>query len=212
MKLYTYWRSSAAYRIRIALNIKNIPCKLVSMNLIAKENREPWYLEKNPTALVPVLELNDGVCIRQSLAIIDYLEKQCPHPPLLHTSFPLRTKALEFACDIGMEIHPINNLRLITYLKEHHNFSQKAVVDWMHHWMHITFAALEKQISPNAEWCFGGQPSVADVFLVPQIYNAQRWELDLTLYPNLLRINEHAQKQPAFAKAHPDLQSDSPLS
>lgn len=207
MKLYGYWRSSAAYRIRIALNLKDARCELAAVNLLDEQDKAR-YADKNPAALVPTLELDDGVCIRQSLAIIDYLERAYPEPQLIPEPPAQRAAALAFACDIGMEIHPLNNLRVLRRLKERHGFSEEGAVEWMHHWMHASFIHLEKLVDADGAFCFGDAPSIADVFLIPQLYNAARWELDASSYPNLMRVNEHALQQPAFVDAHPERQPD----
>jgi len=209
VKLYGYWRSSAAYRARIALNLKGAACELVAVNLLDEDDKAR-YAGKNPTALVPTLELDDGTCIRQSLAIIDYLERAYPAPRLLPEDPARRAAALAFACDIGMEIHPLNNLRVLRRLKQRYGFSEEGAVEWMHHWMHASFAHLEKLVDAAGPYCFGDAPSVADVFLIPQLYNAARWELELSGYPNLVRVNQHAARQPAFIDAHPERQPDAP--
>lgn len=207
MKLYGYWRSSAAYRIRIALNLKGAPCELVAVNLLDEDDKAR-YAGKNPAMLVPTLELDDGVCIRQSLAIIDYLERAYPQPKLIPEDPVARAAAVAFACDIGMEIHPLNNLRVLRRLKEQHGFAEESAVEWMHHWMHASFVHLEKSVDASGPYCLGDAPSVADVFLIPQLYNATRWELEVSGYPNLMRVNAHALRQPAFSDAHPERQSD----
>lgn len=191
--------------MRIALNIKQIQCKLIVVDLLhdGGDNHKDWYLDKNPTALVPTLELDDGTVIRQSLAILDYLEQICPVPRLIPEDHTLRAKVMAWVGDIGMEIHPLNNLRVINHLKQQHGFSQTMAVDWMHHWMRLTFAVLEQTVNANTQYCFGDKPTLADVFLIPQMFNAKRWELDLADYPNLVRINEFASQQSAFVEAAP---------
>jgi len=166
------------------------------------------YADKNPTALVPTLELDDGTCIRQSLAIIDYLERAYPTPRLIPVEPARRAAALAFACDIGMEIHPLNNLRVLRRLKERHGFTDDGAVEWMHHWMHASFIHLEKLVDAEGPFCCGDAPGIADVFLVPQLYNAARWRLDMSAYPNLIRANNAALLQPAFSDAHPQQQAD----
>lgn len=210
MKLYGYWRSTAAYRVRIALNLKQISCELIAVNLAHNggEHHQGWYLDKNPTALVPTLELSKGIFIRQSLAIIDYLEQAYPTPHLIPEDNMLRAKVMACVSDIGMEIHPINNLRVVNHLKMHHEFSEDMAIDWMHHWMHTTFTALEQTIDASSNYCFGHEPTLADVFLVPQMFNAQRWDLDLSAYPALVKVTEFANQQSAFAQAHPNNQND----
>lgn len=209
MKLHSYWRSSSAYRVRIALNLKSIEHSIEPVSLVADggEQHLPGYLKKNPAALVPTLELDNGVCIRQSLAIIDYLENAHPLPALLPSEAMKRKEIYAFACDIGMEMQPTNNLRVVQRLKDKYEFTQQMVVDWMSHWMHATFAVLEQAVGADA-FCFGGEPTLADVFLVPQMYNASRWELDMSAYPKLCRITERAKAREAFVLAHPDRQSD----
>ena len=209
MKLYTYFRSSAAYRVRIVINLKQIPCDLLPVSLIKDggEHRQRPYIEKNPSALVPALVLEDGSVIRQSLAIVDYLEQRYPTPPLLPENPVRRAKALALSSDIGMEIHPLNNLRVLQYLKNQYNFDQEMAVEWMCHWMHTTFAVLEQAVESDTH-CVGDGITVADVFLLPQLYNAERLQMDMGGYPRLMRIKSHLAQHPAFAAAHPDNQPD----
>lgn len=196
--------------MRIALNIKQIACELVAVDLVRDggENHQDWYLDRNPTALVPTLELDDGTAIRQSIAILDYLEELCPLPRLIPKDRALRAQVMAWVGDIGMEVHPLNNLRVINHLKTQHGFSQAMATEWMHHWMHLTFAVLEQTVDAKSKYCFGDQPTLADVFLIPQMFNAKRWELDLTGYPKLVRIDEFAGRQSAFVAAAPEQQSD----
>lgn len=212
MKLYSYWRSSAAYRARIAINIKQIPCEIVAVNLLQDGQHQSWYLDKNPAALVPALELDDGTLIRQSLALIDYLEQIQPLPRLIPEDRTLRAQVIAWTSDIAMEIHPISNLRVIKHLKEHCHFSQEMTVDWVHHWMRKTLAMLEQVVDGGSDYCFGDQPTLADVFLIPQMFNAYRWQLDVSPYPALVKITEFANQRSAFIKAQPENQSDAPRS
>lgn len=209
MKLYTYFRSSAAYRVRIVINLKQINCELIPVSLIKDggENHQRWYLDKNQSALVPTLELDDGSTLRQSFAIIDYLEQHHPIPPLLPQNPLLRAKVLALSCDVGMEIHPLNNLRTLKHLKSKYKFDQDMTVEWMQHWMHATFAMMEKTVESDSN-CVGDDVTLADVFLIPQIYNALRWQVDMSAYPRLMCINTHLNQLPAFTNAHPKHQPD----
>ncbi|MCH9705705.1 MAG: maleylacetoacetate isomerase [Proteobacteria bacterium] len=209
MKLYSYWRSSAAYRVRIAINLKHIDCTLVPVNIAPdrNENHLPEYTAKNPTGLVPTLELEDGTLLRQSLPIIEYLEKRHPATPLLPNDDIACANIMALALDIGMEIHPLNNLRVINHLKQHYNFSPNMSVEWMQHWIQTGFDAIENIIADD-DYCYGNSITLADVFLMPQLYNALRWGINLTPYPRINRIHAHLSEHSAFILAHPDNQSD----
>jgi maleylpyruvate isomerase len=211
MKLYSYFRSSAAYRVRIALNIKNLPYDYIAKHLLKDggEQKKADYLAINPQGFVPALE-DHGALITQSLAIIEYLDETHPTPPLLPKSpvdrAAVRAMALLVACDI----HPLNNLRVLNYLK---NLQQDtdAVAAWYTHWIADGFAALEQLLAKHstaARFCFGDAVSLADVLLVPQVANSRRYRMDLTLYPTLQKIATQLESLPAFAAAHPDRQPD----
>lgn len=207
MKLYTYWRSSAAYRVRIALNLKSVPRQDIFVSLVAGAQAAPDYAALNPQCLVPALELDDGTVLTQSLAIIDWLEATWPEPALLPSEPLLRAKVLAAAHSVSMDIHPVNNLRVLNALSERFGASDTARRDWMHHWMRLGFDALEIQL-PATRFAFGTAPGLADICLIPQLYNARRWGLDLTPWPKLSAVEAACLALPAFSEAAPEAQRD----
>jgi maleylacetoacetate isomerase len=214
MKLYSYWRSSAAYRVRIALNYKGIEYQQITPNLGTGEQRSADYLATNPQGLVPALELDGehtGEIIVQSLAIIDYLEQIKANPALLPADALARARVSAMAQAIACDIHPLNNLRVLKYLKAELGQDDAAVKLWYARWIQDGFAALESwagRYSINGMYLHGNEVSLADVCLVPQMYNARRFGVDLQLFPRLVVIDHHLQTLPAFAAAAPELQPD----
>lgn len=209
MILYDYCRSSAAYRVRIALNLKGLEYQQIPVNLVSGEQREAEHLSRSTQGLVPVLEHN-GVQLTQSLAICEYLDDAYAETtPLLSNNPVLKARQRAFAQAIACDIHPINNLRVLQYLTGEMGVSDEGKMQWYHHWIHKTFTALEATLVARDEqtpFCFGDQPSLADICLVPQMFNANRFNLDLSAYPTLVAINERCVALDAFAKAHPNLQ------
>jgi maleylacetoacetate isomerase len=204
--LHDYWRSSAAYRVRIALNLKGIRYLSRSVNLAAGEQGTDEYRALNPTGLVPMLEI-DGLRLTQSLSIIMYLAARYPEPALLPDEpgdqAHVRSMALAIACDV----HPLNNLRVLNYLKGELGQDQAAVDRWYVHWTRQGLAPLEQMARPRAgAFLFGDMPTIADVCLVPQLYNARRFKVDLEPFPTLVRADTSAATIEAFAAAHPDKQ------
>ena len=202
--LYDYYRSSAAYRVRIGLNLKGIDYESRAVNLAGGEQTADDYRAINPQGLVPMLEIDDHR-LTQSLAILVYLDQRFPDPPLMPRSAldgaHVRALALTIACDI----HPLNNLRVLKYLKGQLGQPQDAVDAWYAHWIAEGLAALEILAAPHAgAFLFGDTPTLADVCLVPQLYNARRFDVPLDIYPTLLRADVSAGKIEAFAAAHPD--------
>ncbi|WP_424943757.1 maleylacetoacetate isomerase [Aliiroseovarius crassostreae] len=210
LKLYTYWRSTAAYRVRIALNLKGIKADMTSVHLVKDGGQQHTkaYVSKNPTHLVPSLELEDGTVLAQSLAIIDYLEALKPTPALLPADPVLRARTLAAAHVIAMDIHPVNNLRVAAHLGDVFGADAEAKKDWMCHWMAKGFDALEKMVMKDKKYAFGDTPSLADICLVAQYYNARRWGLNLAPYPRLTEIEQTCLALPAFADAAPEAQFD----
>lgn len=210
MKLYGYWRSTAAYRVRIALNLKGLSAEHVSVHLVKDGGQQHAedYVAKNPTHLVPSLELQDGTVLTQSLAIIDYLEAVQPEPALLPADPIKRAKVLAAAHVIAMDIHPVNNLRVAKHLGDTFGADAEAKRQWMVHWMDTGFAALEQMVDKDSTFAFGDSPTLADICLVAQYYNARRWGVDLTAYPRLTEIEETCLALPAFADARPEAQPD----
>jgi len=210
--LYGYFRSSAAYRVRIALAWKGIAFETHPLHLVKAEHRAPDYLKLNPQGQVPTLQI-DGQTLGQSMAILDYLEETRPEPPLLPKLPAERAIARWMAQLIVADIHPINNLRIGSYLRGTLGQGDEGVQTWMHHWMAEGFAALETLVSAHGgTYCHGDAVSFADLCLVPQMYNARRFGLDLAPYPLITAIDERCRALPAFEAAHPDNQADTPKS
>ncbi len=212
--LYDYWRSSAAYRVRIAMNIKGIPYKSQAVHLVRDggEQKLPSYKAVNPQALVPSLALQNGDVITQSLAIIDYLDETVPTPALLPSDPVLRAQVRAMAYLIACDIHPINNLRILKYLKSPLDHAQEDIDTWYRHWVAEGFAALEALAAPfNGDYLAGNSVSLADICLVPQMYNARRLKCDLSPYPRLVAVDARLQAIEAIAKAAPEKQPDAVL-
>jgi maleylacetoacetate isomerase len=210
MKVYTYFRSSAAFRVRIALGLKNLEHDSQFVNLLEGGQREAGYLALNPQGLVPALE-DGGKLYTHSLAIIEYLDECHPEPPLLPRSAPDRARVRGLALAIACDIHPLNNTRVLQYLEKTLALGRDQRLAWYRHWIAEGFAALEHTLreSPQTgDFCHGNAPTLADIALVPQVFNAQRYGCDLSPYPRIRRINEACLQLPAFAKAAPANQAD----
>ena len=204
--LYDYWRSSAAYRVRIALNLKGIEYESRQVDLREGEQRSSEYRALNPQGLVPLLEI-DGHRLTQSLAIINYLDVRYPNRPLLPVSAAERAHVVGMALAIACDIHPLNNLRVLKYLKSELGHSQEEIDRWYAHWISAGLPPLEAMAAPRSgKFLFGDAPTGADVCLIPQLYNARRYNVALDAYPTLLRAEENANKLDAFEAAHPDRQ------
>ena len=212
MKLYTFFRSSASYRARIALNLKGLDYEQIPIHLRrgGGEQFSATYKAINPQALVPALE-DQGRTVTQSLAIIEYLEERYPKPPLLPADPADRAWVRSMALIIACEVHPIQNLRVLNYLKNEHKQSDDAVNNWARHWINLGLSALDQMVlrgAQPAKFCGGDVPTVADICLVPQLANARRFGCDLSRFPTLLRIESHCAALPAFANAAPEKQPD----
>ncbi|MDO4997772.1 MAG: maleylacetoacetate isomerase [Neisseria sp.] len=210
MKLYSYFRSSAAYRVRIALNLKQLPYETVGVHLLRQggEHKTAAYAAINPQQLVPSLQVDEQV-FTQSLAILEYLEEQYPQVPLLPSAVAERARVRAIAQLIACDTHPLNNLRVLNQLHKQFGADEAQKNEWYQHWIHENFAALEKLLAQQpSRFCHGDSPSIADCCLVPQVYNARRFQCDLSAYPNIVRIDAECQKIPAFQAAAPEQQAD----
>ena len=200
--LFDYWRSSASYRVRIALNLKGVAYQAVPTDLLTRQQKAPDYVARNPQGLVPMLHI-DGHDLSQSLAIIDYLDATRPEPRLIPADPAARAAMLARAMIIIADIHPVNNLRMLHYLKNEMGQDQDAIDSWYRHWIAEGFVALEA-LAPESGLFGGDVPDLTDVCLVPQVANARRFDLDMTPYPRLSRIDAQLQDIPTFAAAHPE--------
>ncbi|HEY3537412.1 MAG TPA: maleylacetoacetate isomerase [Trinickia sp.] len=210
--LYTYFRSSAAYRVRIALNLKGLDYRSVPVHLLRDggEQRRPEYRAINPLGLVPSYQEN-GHTIRQSLAIIEYLDECYPDPPLLPRTPAARAEVRQSALTIACDIHPINNPRILKFLERELQADEAMRLRWMRHWMQVGLEGLQAMLAgagTAGRFCHGDQPTMADCCLVPQLFNARRFEVDLTGCPRLQAIDAACQALPAFQRAHPSRQPD----
>jgi len=204
--LYDYYRSSAAYRVRIALNLKGIDYESKPVNLQASEQKSDEYRAINPQGLVPMLEI-DGHRLTQSLAILGYLDQRYPNQPFLPTAAADRAHVVAMAAIVACDIHPLNNLRVLKYLKNELGHSQDEIDSWYAHWIGEGLPALESLAAQRAgKFLYGDAPTGADICLIPQLYNARRFNIPLDDYPTLLRADENANRLEAFAAAHPDRQ------
>ena len=212
MKLYDYFRSSAAYRVRIALNVKGTtPDDRAFVHLRMGNQRAQDYLARNPQGLVPALELDDHRVLTQSLAIIEYLNEIRPEPPLLPESPEARARVRAIALSIACEIHPLNNLRVLNYLTGTLGATDAQKNGWYRYWIDVGFEALERQLAGDREtgtYCHGETPTLADVCLVPQVANAGRVKLDMSAWPRIRAINEACLALPAFDRARPENHPD----
>jgi len=202
LKLYDYYRSSAAYRVRIALNLKGLHYDTVPVNLLADEQLGAGFSALNPQGFVPALETDAGV-LTQSLAIIEYLDETWPNPPLLAGDAVTRARQRAMALIVACDIHPLNNLRVLRYLKGGLELADAGVNQWIAHWISSGFAALE-HAAGDAPFLGGEQPMLPDVCLVPQVFNARRYNVPLEAFPRLIAIAERCNTLEAFTRAAPD--------
>jgi maleylacetoacetate isomerase len=210
MKLYSYFRSSAAFRVRIALNLKKLDHETVAIHLRRNDQSKPDYRAVNPQGLVPTLVDSDQTLV-QSLAIIEYLDEICPEPPLLPKVAADRARVRALTEIVACDIHPINNLRVLRYLTHQLGHGEAAIAAWYNHWIAEGFQAFERLLTNDARtgtFCHGDTPGLADLALVPQAVNAERYRLDLAPYPTLTRIYETCMRLEPFIAAHPRSQPD----
>ncbi len=211
IKLYSYFRSSAAYRVRIALNYKQLDYEVIPVHLLKNngEQHSSDYQSLNPQELVPTLSVDEQV-YTQSLAIIEWLEETHPKPALLPTLHAARAQVRALAQIVACDMHPLNNLRVLNYLKQHFQCAKEDTQTWYTHWLRLGFDAIESQLQKFSaqDYCYGKSVSMADVCLIPQIYNAKRFDFDMSAYPHITRVYEHCLSLDAFAKAQPEQQID----
>ena len=209
MKLYTYFRSSAAYRVRIALNLKGLQYDMVPVHLTKDggQQRKPEFQKVNPQMRVPALELSSGNVLTQSLAIIEYLDDIEPEPPFLPADALERANVRALAQVVACDIHPLNNLITLQYLKRGLKQEQTEIDVWYHHWVTEGFKALEQMLKPGP-YAYGAHVSLADICLVPQVFNARRLKVPLDAFPKIVAVEQACLKQPAFDKARPENQPD----
>ena len=210
MRFYTYFRSSAAYRVRIALALKGLAPEQAYIHTRRREHLTDAYGAINPLRLVPALE-DHGRILVESLAIIEYLDETHPEPPLLPRDAPGRARIRALAQAIACDIHPLNNLRVLTYLEQGLGIDEPGRTAWYHHWIAEGFRGLEALLASSpatGRFCHGDSPTVADICLVPQVYNAERFACDLSAYPTVRRINARCLELSAFANTWPDRQPD----
>lgn len=209
MKLYSYFRSTAAYRVRIALNFKGLPYDYVPVNLLAGEQKSPDYLARNPQGLVPALEVDGGELLSQSVAILEWLEETHPSPALLPEDPLERARVRSVVNSIACDIHPLNNVSVLNYLRDQLGADEKQVYLWYRTWVQRGFDAIEQILAANdCRCCFGDQPTLADVCLLPQVFNARRFRIPMKGYRHILRVADHCGSLQAFTRAHPNAQPD----
>lgn len=207
MKLHGFFRSGTSHRLRIALNLKGLNAEVVPVNLRTGAHKDAAFLCLNPQGLVPALEI-DGAVLTQSPAIIEYLEERWPDPPLLPPDTLERARVRAMAALIGCDIHPINNLRVLNALRSRFQADEEAVQEWCGTWIGAGFQALEMSLPPDATFAAGQGPGLVEVYLVPQVYSARRFGVDVSAYPKIMALDAACSRLPAFEAAHPDNQPD----
>jgi len=210
MKLFDYFRSSASYRVRITLNLKGLDCEQVGVNLLKGEHKGEEHLTRNPQGFVPALALDSGEVLTQSLAIIEYLEEVYPEVAVLPQDAIGRARVRALAQLIACDIHPVDNLRVLKYLTGELGISEEQKTRWYQHWIEEGFKALETRLSEKetGTFCHGDSPTLADICLAPQIFNAQRFNVDLTPFPRIMAIHQAFEALDAFKDARPENQPD----
>ena len=212
MTLYGYFRSSTSYRTRIAMNLKQLDYDYIAVNLAQDEQLEAVFQSINPQGLVPVVQLND-LWLYQSPAILEWLEEVYPEHPLLPKDAAGRMQVRALSAMIGCDIHPLNNRRILQYLRNELSVDEDHVMAWCHRWMSEGFDALEKRLAQDktrGKFCYGDSPTFADCYLIPQVSSAERFKVDLSAYPNIVAIDAHCRTLKAFADADPMVQPDAP--
>jgi len=208
LTLYSYWRSTTSYRVRAALHVKGVPFETVAVDLLSGAQKDARYAQMNPGQGVPTLVLEDGSVLTQSLAILDYIEARWPELPLLPADPVARARVQAAAHTMAVDVHPVNNLRVVNHLLENCGLSPDDVTDWMQHWVIEGLTAFEALVQDDTPFAFGYAPTLADICLIAQLYNAHRWGVDLSPFPNAQRIEAACLDVPALVAAHPDQQPD----
>ena len=206
MKLYSYFRSSAAYRVRIAMNLKGIDYDMIPVNLLTGEQKSDDYKQLNAEGLVPALVTDQGL-LTQSLAILEWLEEQYPDPSILPGDAWQRAQARSLACAVSCDIHPVNNLRVLKYLQNTMKHSDEDKISWYKHWIGTGFSALEKKLT-GQPYCYSQEPTIADICLVPQVFNALRFKVDMAVYPKISNVYKCCNQLQPFIDAAPENQPD----
>jgi len=207
MKLFGYWRSSATYRVRIALQLKALDYEYEPVNLLKGEQSSPAHLKRNPQGLVPAFETDEGAILTQSIAIIEYLEERYPETPLLPADSAGRARARAISAIIACEAQPFMNLRIQNYLKSECDFDEAAMKEWLQRWAGGAMESVEKLIGAGG-FCVGDQPGMADAFLIPQVFGAMRFGIDLSRTPRIVEIFNRCNEMEPFKRAHPQTQPD----
>ncbi len=208
LTLHNYWRSSASFRVRIALNLKGLEFEQRGVNLVAGDQRSETFKALNPQGFVPALEV-DGKIITQSLAILEWLEDTYPEPPLMPDDDDGRALVRSMAMVVACDIHPLNNLRVLNSLRQDLGADDDQVKAWVARWIAPGFEVLDGMIARHGQgWSYGDTPGLADCYLIPQVYNASRFGVDLSPYPHIREVAAEAAEHAAFAAAHPDMQPD----
>jgi maleylacetoacetate isomerase len=207
MQLYSYFRSSASYRVRIALALKGLSYQTIAIHLVREEHKQAPFLSVNPQTRVPVLATDEGDVLIQSLAIIDWLDETHPQPPLLPADPLARARVRGVSHIIAMDVHPLGNTGPRNYLLKKLNLDLETVDAWTRHWIEDGLQAVETMIAPGP-FCFGAQPTLADICLVPQVFNARRYKVDMAKFPKISAVDEACRQHPAFAAAAPAAQPD----
>jgi maleylacetoacetate isomerase len=208
LTLYSYWRSTTSFRVRAALNLKGVAYDIVPVDLLAGEQKSDAYVQLNPGKGVPTLVLPDGTVLTQSLAILDYIDATWPTPALIPADPIMRARVLAAAHTVAMDIHPVNNPRVVSHLRSAFGADADGGIAWMRHWMDEGFTALEKLVQGDTPFAFGDEPDLADLCIVAQVVNAHRWGVDLGPYPRIAGIEAACLAVPAIAAAHPDQQPE----
>lgn len=209
MKLYGYWRSTAAHRVRIALHLKGIPFESIPVDLVHGAQHQGELAALNPQHLVPTL-VDGTTVISQSLAIVEYLEERFTQPPLLPADPAARARVRQIALAVATDLHPLNNLRVLRYLKTAFSADPAMQQAWRHHWLAIELTAIEPLLDAQGPYATGSAVSLADLCLVPQLFGARRFDFPLANFPRLLRVEAACARLPAFARARPEVQADAP--